>query len=184
MGLHISEFRAIPVFQGLNEEELRSIAWCVRRVSAPPGELLFDAGDTSNGAYIIRSGQVDVEFVFPDGGTRLLARLHPGRMVGELSLIDSSPRHLRARVWMMAELLLIDKDRFDELRRRHDPAAHKVIRNIALVVCERLRDTNERLQEGMAPVAERTEEAPLPPPRTGRHQSAWARLRGLLVGRD
>ena len=145
-----------------------------------PGEVVFHQGVDPDGTYLILSGQLDVEVVIPNVGPKRLSRLKPGRVVGELSLLDDIPRSARVRAWHASELLCLDNQRFREMREALDPAAYKVIRNILKIMCSRLRMTNEQLhpgkkKEGMA----KSDKTKL---QVEKKTGAWGRLRSLLVG--
>lgn len=183
MSTELDFLRTIPLFKGLSPAELDRVGPVTRSRLARPGEILFDQGDPSDGAYVLRSGEADVELVLPNLRTRLLTHLGPGRVVGELCLVENAPRSMRVRVWTMAELVIVDRGRFEALRAAQDPAAYKIIRNILLVLCGRLRATNKQLDEGLRASGQEPAVVPVGPPQGATKSSAWAQLRGLLVGR-
>jgi len=56
------------------------------------GETLFAAGDSSDGRmFIVRTGSVDLR-----SGRKLLERVAPGGILGEMALIDPAPRSATA----------------------------------------------------------------------------------------
>jgi CRP-like cAMP-binding protein len=142
-----AQLRPLALFRGLTEPELADLCAAIRLIRAPQGTQLFDAGVPSDGAYIVGAGELAAELVLPDGPPRAVARFGPGIVVGEISLIESETRSLRVRVTADATLYHIDRDAFAALRRSHHEGAYKVIRNIAVMLCDRLRDTNARIRE-------------------------------------
>lgn len=142
-----AQLRPLALFRGLTEPELADLCAAIRLIRAPLGTQLFDAGVPSDGAYIVGAGELAAELVLPDGPPRAVARFGPGIVVGEISLIESETRSLRVRVTADATLYHIDRDAFAALRRSHHEGAYKVIRNIAVMLCDRLRDTNARIRE-------------------------------------
>jgi hypothetical protein len=55
-------------------------------------EVLFLAGDAGDGCYRLEEGLLKVTMVSRSGTERILAFLGPGKIVGELSMIDGRPR--------------------------------------------------------------------------------------------
>lgn len=137
-----TQLNAFPLFRGLSQAELVTLAGCVRRLDVlKAGHVLFDVGDPADGAWLIARGGLRLEMSAGDK-TLTIARLGPGTVVGELCLIEDAPRSLRGYVTEPTDLLFVDAARFQALRAKREAAAYKVIRNICLTVCGRLRNTN------------------------------------------
>src|SRR5262245_18477646 len=56
-----------------------------------PGQVLFEAGEPGKEMYIVRSGTVVLSH-----GSRTLEEVGPGGVIGEMALIDASPRSASA----------------------------------------------------------------------------------------
>jgi CRP-like cAMP-binding protein len=149
----------LSLFRGLVDKELQSVASCLRELQVPrAGVTLFDVGDESDGAYVLRDGLLAVEL--PLGAhTAQIARLGPGAVVGEPCLVRDLPRSLRVRTLKPSSLYVLDRVKFASLRADHDPAAFKIMRNVCTLACDRLRSTQQFLEselrgERWAPVTE------------------------------
>ncbi len=85
------------LFSGLNRRQLRLLAFGARWYEAAPGTAVFHKDDdASDGAYMIIEGQAGL-FLPADqegGESQLIAKVGPGRLVGELGLIRKEPRAL------------------------------------------------------------------------------------------
>lgn len=171
--------KKLPLFRRLTAEELSTLSSTMRLRRVKPGELLFEQGEAGDDAFVVRTGKLAVELPLPDEVVRTVAKLGEGTVVGEACLVMPSPRSLRVRAILDSSLYVIDGARFASLRAANDPAAYKVIRNIALTLCDRLRDTNVRIQEHWQgrerAEVERTARGVEVAPRT-----AWGRLRRLF----
>ncbi len=133
----------VPLFRGLLEHELQAVATCLREVRVPrAGVTLFDVGDPSDGAYILREGALAIELPLEHGGVAQLARLGRGTVVGEGCLVQNLPRSLRVRTLQPSTLSVLDRARFAQLRAAGDGAAFKVLRNVCSLTCDRLRSTH------------------------------------------
>jgi CRP-like cAMP-binding protein len=82
-----SRLRAVPMFAGMDDEELRRIATFATEDSASPGTVLVREGDYSNELVAIEEGTADVL----RHGQRI-ARLGPGDVFGEIGVLQKELR--------------------------------------------------------------------------------------------
>lgn len=85
------------LFSGLNRRQLRLLAFSARWYEATPGTAVFHKDDAAtDGAYMIIEGEAGLYLPAEDPGTKsqLIAKVGPGRLVGELGLIRKEPRAL------------------------------------------------------------------------------------------
>ena len=71
------------------------------------GETIFAAGDKGDKMYVIRSGDVEIE---RDG--KIVEKLGPGGIFGEIALIDGSPRAATAKAKTACEVAPITEKTF------------------------------------------------------------------------
>jgi hypothetical protein len=97
--------QAVPIFSGLDPEDLHELALYAIDDTIEPHSVLFAEGDADCDAlFVILSGRVSVERNGEAGaasgaatGAHLVERLGPGAVVGELSVLDGSRRDSTAR---------------------------------------------------------------------------------------
>src|SRR5262245_57536150 len=77
-------------------------------------EVLFLAGDGSDGCYLIKEGLLKVVVASNFGGERILAFLGAGAIVGEMSIIDGRPRSASVVAVRHAELKFLSRAAFEE----------------------------------------------------------------------
>lgn len=78
------KIRAIPLFSGLNESELRDITGICQHKSYKKGELIFNEGDVGDGFYIVEKGKVKI-FKLSFGGKEQILHIYgPGKPFGEV----------------------------------------------------------------------------------------------------
>lgn len=110
----IAEFlRNVPVFAALSPTMLERIATFTREVSLPRGEWLFREGDPPDGVYIVRVGHLEV--VQEAQQPQTINTLTRGAVLGELALLNDSPRSASIRALRDTELLRVQKAQFDSL---------------------------------------------------------------------
>jgi CRP-like cAMP-binding protein len=123
----------MPLFAALSRHQLGQVAALTVPDELSAGTVLTRQGASGGIAYILASGRAEV---LRDG--RRLARLGPGDVVGELSLIDGKPRSATVTAITDLEVLEIDARDLTRLLRK----APAVTRNLLEALAERLRQAN------------------------------------------
>jgi CRP/FNR family cyclic AMP-dependent transcriptional regulator len=98
------------------------------------GEALFTEGDPGDAMYAVIEGNVEVTL-----GGQVVEQVGPGGILGELALIDASPRAATATATATARVARIDRKHFLFLVQEHPTFAIQVM----AVMAERLRHANE-----------------------------------------
>lgn len=111
----------------------------------PAGAVIFNAGDASTSAYLIRSGTVEL-LGDSSGSAAPLAQLGPGEVFGEMSLIEERPRGLTARAVSAVQLSSLTRSEF-ELLLTADPATFRIY---LATLFERLRTLSAQLEAAKA----------------------------------
>jgi CRP/FNR family cyclic AMP-dependent transcriptional regulator len=97
------------------------------------GTVIFEEGETGESMYIVRTGKVTLWT-----NDRLLETVGPSGLVGEMALIDNSPRCARAVAGADCTVVVITREEFDELVRQVPGFAREVMGLMA----QRLRRSN------------------------------------------
>ncbi len=103
-------------------------------------EVIFQPGDPSACAYVIKSGQVEILKDFPDHPVRL-ALLDSGQIFGEMGLVDERPRSLAARAVTEVKLKTVIREEFVDMILKKPKDSIKYLR----ALFERLRGMNTRV---------------------------------------
>jgi CRP-like cAMP-binding protein len=98
--------------------------------------------------YMVVSGRVRVSDRLADGTEKVLAQLAPGAVFGEMALVSQEPRSAWVVAETPAEVLRLDLEAFERIRRRFPYTGAKLFRNLARVLALRLRHTTTMLIEG------------------------------------
>ena len=135
--------RNVPLFADLSEEDLDRLCAGSELVELGPDEALFNEGDAGDRAYVIVDGEVKVLKVTGDREV-LLARRHPGDVIGEIALLDSAPRMATVRSCdTSTRVVSIPKEHMDHLLETSATAARSLFR----VLLERWRQTEAQLRQ-------------------------------------
>jgi CRP/FNR family transcriptional regulator, cyclic AMP receptor protein len=137
-----------PICRGLSSREVEAIFEIAEQVAAPRGSTLFREGERGDGLFIVTSGEFEVLQRSTDGRTQLLARVGPGGVLGEMSLLGGAGNRSAAAVATSESTLLkLPAARFSRLLEGESVAALKVVRNLAEVLSQRLQLMNQRAIE-------------------------------------
>jgi CRP/FNR family transcriptional regulator, cyclic AMP receptor protein len=87
MALSTDQLKQVPLFSGLDDKDLKSIAATMRERTFKAGESATQEGQSGVGFFVIESGEASV-----DVGGREVRKLGPGDYFGEVALLARSPR--------------------------------------------------------------------------------------------
>ncbi|MEM9517912.1 MAG: Crp/Fnr family transcriptional regulator [Actinomycetota bacterium] len=99
------------------DESLARLAASARRTSLPNGDYLFHKGDPSRSLFVVVSGQLDAVSTSYEGQDLVFSRLGPDTVIGELTVIDGSPRTASIRAASAATVISFDRQAFLETAR-------------------------------------------------------------------
>jgi EAL domain-containing protein (putative c-di-GMP-specific phosphodiesterase class I) len=105
-------------------------------VNLERGARLFAEGEAAGEAYLIQRGAIEI-FIERDGAERLLATRIAGEIVGEMGVIDGSPRSASARASQDSELLVVTAGQLNVRLSETDP----ILRMVLGVILKRYRET-------------------------------------------
>lgn len=95
--VQVADFlRKVTLFEDLDDRSIAAIVNAIVEQSYPPGQEIMREGDSGVGAFIIRSGRVEV---FQKRGNEQvrLGEMGPGDFFGEMALLDEFPRSATVR---------------------------------------------------------------------------------------
>jgi CRP-like cAMP-binding protein len=94
--MHEDTLRQVPLFKDLAPRELQLLAGTCREREFAANTALLRQGETGVGLYIITSGSVSITQHQDGGEEHEIARVGPGDVLGEMSLLDDLPRSATA----------------------------------------------------------------------------------------
>lgn len=136
----LNQLRALSLLSTLSPRELKTVDGLLHERSYLKDEVVFDQGEEGQALYIIESGRVLIcRQGQPTGGK--IAELGPGRLFGELALLDNSPRAAQARAAENCTLAVLFRADFLGLLETHAVIASKIALQLARHIGQRLRET-------------------------------------------
>lgn len=106
-----------------------------------PGQVVFREGDTSQEAFRILRGRVEIS-ILTDGKPVILAQLGEGDIFGEMAMVDERPRSASAQALEVTECEVLTPENFNELVLSRP----EVLIPYMASFFERLRTANDRLR--------------------------------------
>lgn len=142
-----AHLQQVPLFADLSVDE------CADIISASTCRVLKAAtqlcaeGQPGDSMFIIQSGRVRVHKKTAQGADEELAVLGPRSVVGEMALLDGQTRSATVTMVEDGTVLVLGQSGFLRLRQNLRPAALKIMRNLARILCRHLRDLNARIED-------------------------------------
>lgn len=124
---------ATDLFRPFTVAERAGLATAMRPVEVPQGGVVMRRGDAGDSLYLLAEGVLEVRVPRADGADFAVARLYPGSVFGEMSLLTGQPRS--------ATVLAVTEALVHELRREDiDPvlrARPEVLEGLTAIMVER-----------------------------------------------
>lgn len=134
--------KKVPLFADLPDEDLERLCSLVTEETIPKDEILFTEGEIGDKAYVIMSGEIDI---LKESGDRdvLLAARGAGEVIGEMSLLDQTPRFASGVAKTECKVLAISHESLENLLDSSPSAARVMLSTIT----NRLRSTEIVLRQ-------------------------------------
>jgi CRP-like cAMP-binding protein len=128
------------LFRDMPDSVIRTVASQGETVHYGSGQVIVRKGDPGDSLFVVKTGVVEV--TNPGEGPPL-AYLGRGDFFGDLALLTGSERNADVRVPQEAELLVIDRDLFDDLMANHNGFGSQ----LAIILARRLVGVLENLPD-------------------------------------
>jgi CRP/FNR family transcriptional regulator, cyclic AMP receptor protein len=145
--------KATSILKDLDEAELAQVLKIARPIQVPRGKAILREGEAGDTMYILREGEVEVSktMVMRPGGmenpsrdkilSKISAKDHA--IFGEVGLFEQNKRTATVMALTDCSLLEIGKADFLRLAEENPRLGYKITRNIAELLCSRLRKSGE-----------------------------------------
>jgi CRP/FNR family transcriptional regulator, cyclic AMP receptor protein len=135
------------LFRGLSDEDLETIAGCATNVRFEPGQFIFRENETANTFYLIRFGNVSVEFFAPGPGAITVQTRSEGDVLGWSWLFPPYVWTHDARALNLTRAIAFDAACLRG-KLEHDPRlGYELMKRFGNLVQERLEATRLQLAD-------------------------------------
>jgi len=142
VGLSLVVLRNVPLFSGLEEQELERLSRVAVRRRAGRGDQVVRSGESADALLILLTGRAKVTNFDEEGREIILAWLGPGEFFGEMGLIDGSARSASVVAVENCELLAIGKQEFQRCMQENFQVAQKLMQ----ILVRRLREADRNIE--------------------------------------
>ncbi len=142
---NVEVLKKCPLFQFLTARELKKVSALIYERRYQPGEYLFEKEQPGTAMFIIKSGLIKIIVPSRTGEEAELAILRPEDFVGELALLDDTPRSASARAVEKTEALAFFREDLNEMLETYPAIASKIMRELSIIIGQRLKTSNEQL---------------------------------------
>lgn len=132
-----------PLLANVAAEDLRALVRSGRRCRFSARQVLFHRDDAPTGLYVIVTGRVRVVIQEPSGAELTLATFGAGEVLGELSVLDGTPRSATAVAASAVEALYVAADDVRGWLMARPAAMWQLLTGLA----GRMRSTDEQIAE-------------------------------------
>ena len=134
--------RRVPLFSMLTANQAESVADGVVKRRFKRGEAIVEQGKKSNALSIILTGRARVITTDTRGREVILATMHPGDYVGEMSLIDNEPHSATVRAEVQTDALILGQQEFARCLPENSSMTYAVLRGLV----QRLRHADRKIE--------------------------------------
>jgi len=145
--------KKIPFFENLKKRQLEQVAQVIYARDYREGEYVFEIGQPGAALFIIQSGEVAIEIPSDDNEATQLATLTKHAFLGELALLDESPRSASARAIVPTKVLALFRKDLDQLAEVNPDISTPIYKALAMIIGNRLKATNELIEKKLKAVA-------------------------------
>jgi CRP-like cAMP-binding protein len=129
------------VFRNMRPGEAKKVVLLGTLRTVAAGETVIREGLAGESMFMIVSGTVKVT-VDVGGKPRPLNQLGPGDVIGEMALLGGGTRSATVTATETTELLRLDEQSLERVRRRSPRIAAKLFLNLSRILSDRLRAQN------------------------------------------
>jgi CRP/FNR family transcriptional regulator, cyclic AMP receptor protein len=134
--------RRVPLFSMLTATQAASVADAVVKRRFKRGEPIVEQGKKSNALSIILTGRARVVTTDSRGREVILATMHPGDYVGEMSLIDDEPHSATVSAEIQTDILVLGRKEFAGCLPENSSMTYAVLKGLV----QRLRHADRKIE--------------------------------------
>lgn len=133
------------LLEGLTDGEADTLGALMPRVEIGAGQPLIKEGDTGDWMLLVLSGSVDVTKTTETGAQTRLAVIQAGAAVGEMSMLDASPRNATCTAITDVECAVLTRAAIGSLIQNHPAIGAKILVKLTQLLAQRLRNTSNQV---------------------------------------
>lgn len=137
--------KGISLFEDLTEEELMTVVDYMNMFEFDAGQTLFEEGETGDYVCFVAAGGVDVVKRSVTGSNIVISSLNKGSVIGEMAIIDKTPRSATVVARQKTRLVVLGQNGFKLILQNAPRIGNKILIGIARRLSTNLRRTSNQL---------------------------------------
>ncbi len=137
--------RQFPIFRKIQPAMQKLLCFGSERLTYDSGQVMFNAGDAADAAYVLIEGTVEISVPTPVGPI-VVNTIGKNEIIGEIAIFGDVPRTATVTATSRVEALRISKELFVNVIRQNPDAAIELIR----ILAGRLANTTAQLSRTAA----------------------------------
>jgi CRP/FNR family cyclic AMP-dependent transcriptional regulator len=145
----LEELEKVALFQDLSEEQLEEVGSFCTLLNLQDGEILIHESDAANtDIYILCEGRVEiVSSATPLISGEVVISREDKNIFGEMAWLSDAPRTASVRCHGPVQAIRVDGEALKQFLSSRAGVAYPVMRRIALILAERMRETDSLLKQ-------------------------------------
>jgi CRP-like cAMP-binding protein len=135
----------IRLFEDFERGEIRKLAASLRCYRAPAGATLIREGDCGDFMVIPLEGQCEIVKRDPSGVPQRISIAGPGKVLGEMSMIDGEPRFASCIALEDTFFAVLDRDGLSRILADDPRLGIKILIELVQLLSQRLRSASGKL---------------------------------------
>ena len=141
----ILKIEHVKLFEDFSKDEIEALCRFMICYAAPTGYRLLNEGDEGDFMLLILTGKVSILKQAESGEDLHLAIAIPGMSLGEMSLIDGSPRSASCDCLVPTDFAVVDRTALNAILVKMPRLANKLLLVLLQLMTSRLRHTSAEL---------------------------------------
>ena len=133
------------LLDGLSREEVAVVQSFFQHRTYEPGESIIRIGEPARELFFLSRGLVSVFLPLENGAQKRLATFSPGMVFGEMAVIDRAPRSASITADTPVSCDLLSVPRLTALGVTHPKIKIRLLENLSLELCRKLRKANREI---------------------------------------
>jgi CRP/FNR family transcriptional regulator, cyclic AMP receptor protein len=136
--------KQIPFFEHLSPKQLNVISQHLHERRYEENEYLFEINHPGAALFIVMRGEVAIETSSDRSSAVEIATIKAGEFLGELALLDESPRSASARAKRPTSAFALFREDLNRMGKTEPEIAFEIYKTLAWIIGERLKATNRK----------------------------------------
>lgn len=133
------------IFDDFKREDFEALAGYLTVHKVDEGALIFREGEKGSRMCLLLEGRLEVYKTDESGSAKKVTDVSPGKLIGEMSMIDSMPYSATVVASAPSTLVMLSRDNMQRICEERPRVGNKLLWKISNLLSLRLRQTTGRL---------------------------------------